>query len=161
MDIKARKINNDIRFENVSFYLRKGKKARITVTGKSMLPFLDERYDEVILEPVNTKDIKVGNIALAYINNSKYYLHRIIKIKDNTITLMGDGNLKQTEQCYYNDIKAIVKTKIRNDREVDLTTPAFCKKVDLWLKLQSYRRLLLIFYNLFTDKNYIRKKLYN
>ena len=159
MEIRTKKINNDALFGNILFFLNQGKKARLKITGRSMLPFMDMRYDEVILEPVNNFELRVGSIVLAHINNKSYILHRIIKIENDIITLMGDGNITQTEQCYKNQIKAFVRIRIRENKETDMTSPKFMKKVNIWLKLTSLRRFMLLVYNVFTDKNYISNKL--
>ena len=64
------------------------------VNGRSMLPFIVGGQESVILE--RPRPAQVGDVVLAYVENCRYVIHRIVKIDGEHITLMGDGNLENT-----------------------------------------------------------------
>ena len=154
MQCMTERINNTIMFKNRLTCISEGKKVKIKVRGRIMLPCIDDRFDEVLLEPVNEKKINCGAIVRAYIEK-RYILHRVVDIKNDIVTLMGDGNIKEKEVCNFCDIKAIVKIRIRNNKEYDLSSYYFCIFSGIWIKLKPIRGILLIFYNIFNDKNYL------
>ena len=74
-----------------------GVSVTLPVGGNSMLPFIIGGRESVILQkPAN---LKVGDIVLAWADNCKYAVHRIILFDGDDVILMGDGNLVGTERC--------------------------------------------------------------
>ena len=63
----------------------------LPVDGRSMLPFIIGGRDSVLLS--KPEDVMVGDIVLAWIENRRYVVHRILEIRGQHVTLMGDGNL--------------------------------------------------------------------
>ena len=64
-----------------------GVSVTLPVNGRSMLPFIIGGRDSVILQkPVN---LHVGNVVLAWTDDSRWVVHRIIHIDGDRITLMG------------------------------------------------------------------------
>lgn len=122
----------------------KGHSVTIRVKGNSMRPFLEGRRDKVILAPFG--QLNVGNIVLAEITKSQYVLHRIIKIEGHWLTLMGDGNLKGTEECALNNILGVVTTIVRNGKIVDCNNLTWRILFILWTNLLPIRRYLLTIY---------------
>ena len=81
----------------VTSLLQTGHRVKLRARGNSMLPFITGDRDSIILQ--KEKTVHRGDIVLARIPDRGYILHRIIAIRDNEMTLMGDGNLQATEQC--------------------------------------------------------------
>lgn len=113
-----RKIPNDIILGEVCSLLSEGKKVKLPPKGKSMLPFIEENRDLLIIAP--PEKLRKGDIVLARIGGLRYIMHRIIRIRDNQFWLMGDGNLYGCEQCGRKDIFGVVECKLRNDRIINL-----------------------------------------
>ena len=86
--------------------MREGVGVTLPVDGQSMLPFIIGGKESVILQRPGLID--VGDVVLAWVENRRYVVHRIIQIDDDCVTLMGDGNLMGTEHCLLSDIKARV-----------------------------------------------------
>ena len=86
---------NDVLLDEVAQLLGEGREVVITPKGRSMLPFIRGEVDRIKLRQPDI--LKVGDIVLACFE-SRYVLHRIVAINGDEITLMGDGNLKGTEQ---------------------------------------------------------------
>ena len=64
-----------------------------TSVGNSMLPFLRDRTDTVVIQ--KKTDYYKYDVVL-YKHNNKYVLHRIIRVLDDVYHIRGDN-------CYYDD----------------------------------------------------------
>ena len=135
-----------------------GKTCTLRLRGNSMRPFLESNRDIGIL--ISPKNVKVGDPVLAEIEPRHYVLHRIIKIENDNVTLMGDGNY-HCEYCKTCDIRASVVGFIRKGRhKVDRTDGMKWKTYSwFWVKMRPMRRWLLAFYryiwlNIFKLKSY-------
>ena len=131
-------VPNDILLGEVAAVLREGREAVITPTGNSMLPFIRDGRDRVVLRRLD--EIAVGDIVLMH-TGGRYVLHRVIGIDGEQITLMGDGNLKSVEQGTRAEIVGTVTEIIRPDgRSI---RPG---KGRLWRALKPVRRYILAIY---------------
>lgn len=95
-------VANNILIPEMAAHLRAGKRVEFTPTGVSMRPFIEGGADSVVLQKLAR--VRVGDICLAELPSQTYVLHRVIHIKGDEITLMGDGNLLGTEHCTMSDI---------------------------------------------------------
>lgn len=132
--------NNSRFFENISSLLEDGKDVKILVKGDSMQPFIKGGRDYVTLQKSDTYNI--GDIVLAnaidfYNRKRVFILHRIVSISNGTITLMGDGNIKNYEYCKITDIKGKAIILHKNGQKLPIPNAT------LWIKLKPIRRLLL------------------
>ena len=132
MDRKV--IPNEIMLAEVGTLLGEGRDVSLTPRGNSMLPFIVGGKDSVTLRKLDT--IKVGDIVLAHLSDTRYVLHRVISTDGDVITMMGDGNIAGTERCNKSDILGTVITINGKD-------PA---KGVIWGKLKPIRKYLLAFY---------------
>jgi len=101
---------NDVLLEEVSSLLDKGKDVVLPAKGSSMLPFIRDGRDCVRLRKHG--QVRIGDIVLARVPTGNWVLHRVFGIDGGKITLMGDGNLKGTENCTLNDIAGTVEAII-------------------------------------------------
>ncbi|MCL1680511.1 S24/S26 family peptidase [Elizabethkingia miricola] len=131
--LSKRIIPNDLFFEQVKERLNAGQKVKIPVAGKSMEPFL-QNGDLVVLKRFEENDLVNGKIVLAYFNNA-YVLHRIVRIKEDAVTLAGDGNIQQVEIITNKDILAVVIHAYRGDKELIINTLLG----QIWYKLRVIR----------------------
>lgn len=135
--------NEDL-LPEVANMLSEGNLVTIKAKGNSMLPFIKGGRDSVILEK---KDIPaVGDIVLAEIAPKKFLLHRIIRIADDSITLMGDGNLSANEKCRTENICGHAIGIIHAGKRIDCNSKAEQRKAWAWRKLLPVRRYLLAIY---------------
>ena len=84
----------------------------------------------------------MGDIVLAYFED-RYVLHRIITINGDEITLMGDGNLKGTEQGVRKDVVGKVVEIITPDHRQHKPGKAWLWRHTLFLRkylLKVYRK---------------------
>ena len=144
---KILEIPNDILLGAVKKALREGHTCTISVKGRSMRPFLEDKRDRVILAPI-TAPLLPGDAVLAEIREDTYVLHRIIGINGNIVTLMGDGNIKGTETCRAEDICGIVTRYLHPRLSFSATNMATRRAVRMWRALLPIRYPLLKLYSL-------------
>ena len=131
-------IPNNILIPQVEELIKRDKEVIIRAKGNSMLPFIKDGKDSVVL--VQPKDLAVGDIVLARVQE-RFVMHRIISIIGNTCTMMGDGNIRGTEVFFKEDAIGKVIWIVKPDgRRV---APG---KARLWRGLLPIRRYLLALY---------------
>ena len=136
---------NDKLLPLVREYVEKGESVIISVKGYSMRPFLESQRDKAIL--TSPQNLKVGDPVLAEVEPGHYVLHRIISIKGENVTLMGDGNLG-CEHCKLKDFRAGVVGFYRKGRtKLDRIDGTKWKVYSwFWTRLRPIRRYLLAAY---------------
>ena len=131
-------IPNNILIPQVEELIKRDKEVIIRAKGNSMLPYIKDGKDSVVL--AQPKDLAVGDIVLARVQE-RFVMHRIISITGNTCTMMGDGNIRGTEVFFKEDAIGKVIWIVKPDgRRV---APG---KARLWRGLLPIRRYLLALY---------------
>lgn len=103
--------------EEIRVLISEGKTVKLTVKGNSMNPFLVSMRDQMTLGPWKDEDIRKGCVALVKDSRDSYLIHRIIKREENTVTLLGDGNIGFTETATLDNIIGIMYSVTRKGRE--------------------------------------------
>ena len=93
---------------------------RMRAKGNSMLPFIRDGKDEVVLEKPNKQSFQKGRLLLVQLADKRYVLHRVEKIENNTIILRGDGNLSILETCTVDDVIAEAIAVMRGGKEIEV-----------------------------------------
>ena len=133
-----------IQFENAVFLpeivkmLNEGHTVTLTLKGYSM------RDKALFVKP---STVAVGDPVLAEIAPQHYVLHRIIHMKGENVTLLGDGNLS-TEHCLKSDVVGAVIGFYRKGRKtLDRTNGWKWRSYSfVWTRLYPIRRYLLGIY---------------
>ena len=131
---------NDVFLDEVAHLLDEGREVVITPKGRSMLPFIRGEVDQIKLRQPDS--LSVGDIVLAYFGN-RYVLHRIVAIHRDEIVLMGDGNLKGTEQGNRSDVVGKVVEIVTPDHRHHKPGKAWLWRHTLFLRkyqLKVYRK---------------------
>lgn len=145
-DSESRLKDNKIIEEAVKL-VEEGICVTLPVDGRSMLPFIIGGKDSVILE--KPRKAEIGDIVLAWVEQCRYVVHRIIAITGDEVTLMGDGNIRGTEQCRLDDIKATITYVVdEKNRRINIYNRKYRWGSFIWVKLRPVRRYLLAFYRL-------------
>ena len=135
-------ITDDIILDEAIRLVGEGVSVTFPVKGYSMLPFIIGGRESVILQ--RPADIRVGQVVLAWVDGSRYVVHRIISISGDRVVLMGDGNLTGTEQCRLADVKAVATHVVSpHGRKHNLYALWRLRLVRLWCSLGSLRRIPL------------------
>ena len=102
-----------------------------------MLPFF-RSGSTILLRPVHEEDIRKYNVVMADAGHA-FVVHRIVKVDDNKITLLGDGNIYGTESVSRDKIYGVVDCSAIH---------LFFAKIWLWLRpvrrfpLAIFRRVM-------------------
>ena len=136
--------NNELLLDLIKL-VNEGQRVILPVKGNSMLPFIIGGRESV--ELVKPKTVAVGDVVLAWINGSRFVVHRIIRIEGNQVQLMGDGNITAEEYCTISDVKARAEYVITpHGKRRYLYTPQRLRFSRLWSKLLPVRRWILAVY---------------
>lgn len=139
---------NAVLLGEVKQFLREGRRVILQVKGNSMLPFIRGGRDSV--ELMAESSYGIGDIVLAEIDKGHYVLHRIVAIGGHEaadkVVLMGDGNLRGTEECMRSELVGMVRLILKNGREIDPNTRKERRKAEIWRRLLPVRRWLLAIY---------------
>lgn len=131
--------------EEATRLAKEGLSVTLPVKGNSMLPFIIGGKESVILQKPDHP--KVGDVVLAWVENCRYVVHRIIKIDGHDVVLMGDGNIIGTEYCKIDDICAIATHVVSADgKRHDLYSKWRMRATRLWWYLRPIRRYILAIY---------------
>ena len=123
-------IANNILFGAAHEELNEGRSVLIRVQGQSMLPFF-RSGSTITLRPVRDEDIRKYNVVMADAGHA-YVVHRIVEVGKESITLLGDGNLRGTE--------CVTRDKIYGIVDCSALHLFFAK---IWVKMQPLRRFPL------------------
>lgn len=134
------RIPNDMLFRECRRIMSEGRDVLLTAKGSSMYPFIRDG-DKVLVGRKET--YMKGDIVLALTSEGKYVMHRIIKVKDGTVILRGDANLRKTETCMPQDIAGAVISITRNGEHVLCSSAKEKAKSAVWQALFPFRRLIL------------------
>lgn len=125
---------NNLIIDNIEQLVDCGESFEMVVTGYSMLPLLGYGRDHIILHrTTDTEDI-MHRAAMFRMADRRIIVHRVIRIEDGVVTLQGDGNIQQREQCRRSDIIGVVDSVIRqNGRRVSCTSRWWRIRERIWL----------------------------
>ena len=135
-------IPNQLFFAEVQAQIRQGKKVKIRVRGNSMLPFI-RNNDEALLIPPTPEHIKKGTPVVSQTDELGIVLHRIYHIEGNRITLLGDGNVNQFEHTSPDRIIATVSHYYRGKHTLKLDSWYMYLIGRLWMAAHPWRRKVL------------------
>ena len=125
--------------------VNEGNSVTLPVKGWSMLPFIIGWQESVILQKPSQPCW--GDVVLAWVDGSRYVVHRIIRIDGDRVTLMGDGNVTGTEHCTVSDIKARATHVVSADGRTHYLYNRWRRiAARLWFWLRPVRRYLLAIY---------------
>lgn len=136
---------NDIFFAQVESEISQGRSVWFKIKGTSMLPFLKDNKDSVLLSPVKESVVKNDVVLFSY--NGRHVLHRVIKIEGEKYIIQGDGVYASSEFCHSKDIIGKV-TQIQRPSGKIIPVTSFKWRMfsSLWVNLRFLRKYLLFIY---------------
>lgn len=154
--METKTIPNDLFFTEVANRIAAGESVRIRAKGNSMMPFIRDAKDDIVLEKPNEQSFQKGRLLLVQLKDQRYIMHRVKKVDDTRILLHGDGNLSNFETCTRKDVIAQVTTVIKNAKEIKVESLQWNLYRYLWPKNLFLRRVFLSLYRrvmLYQNKN--------
>lgn len=122
--------------------LEAGRPCRLTVTGTSMLPFLRDRRDAVLLEKA-AAPFERGQILLYLRPHGQPILHRIHRVREDGMLLMCGDAQRMLEPIAPGQVLARVTHVERGGVQLACAEPALRRKVALWQRLFPLRRYIM------------------
>jgi hypothetical protein len=122
-----------------------GVSVTFPVKGYSMLPFIIGGKESVILQKPQV--VRLGDVVLAWVDDCRYVVHRVIGIEGEHVILMGDGNILGVEHCLLSDVKALATHVVdAKGCKHDLYSPWRQRAARLWWQMRPVRRYILAIY---------------
>ena len=145
--------------EEIRQMISEGKTVTITLKGNSMNPFIVHLRDQMTLGPWKDEEIRKGTVALVKDIYGNYLIHRIIKREGNKVTLLGDGNVAQTETATLDNVIGIMRSLTRKGRTYTPKSLTWRLYSAVWMFLTPVRRYPLgLWRRLFPQPNLARTK---
>lgn len=144
--METRVIQNSVFFQEITSRIAEGERVRMRAKGNSMLPFIRDSKDEVVLEKPNKRSFQKGRLLLVQLSDKRYVLHRVEKIENNAVLLRGDGNLSILESCTVDDVIAEVIAVMRGGKEIKVGSVKWNLYRYLWPRGYLLRRIALGIY---------------
>lgn len=128
---------NDLK--DIEKLLINGNTVQIKPQGYSMYPVLVPGRDEVIVAPVDTDKIKRGDVVLYRRDESILVIHRIWKIKENGLYLVGDNQKEIEGPLRPDQMRGILTGIIRKGRYISADNIVYRVLTRIWLFLRPLR----------------------
>ena len=122
--------NQYLDLNSIGEALKQNLEVSVLTSGVSMRPMLRQHRDIVVIERVN-RELKKGDVVAYPGADSKYTLHRIIKIKNGNLIIRGDNNYFTEKNIKREDIVGILKEFYREGKYINCKTN---KKYRLYTK---------------------------
>ena len=125
---------------NIKELVENGQEVAIIVAGWSMMPFLRNQRDRVLLKKP-TGALKVDDIVFYQRRSGQYVLHRIYKVQPDGCYMMGDSQIALEGPIGTDTVFAIVTEIERNGRWISAESFAWRFASALWRILYPLRKL--------------------
>ncbi len=119
-----------------------------TVVGGSMRPFIRVNRDQVLLAPVDPKDLKIGDVVLfpGKFRGGDYCLHRVYRLDGDRVQTWGDANPRPDGWMPRSRILGRAALVKRGNRTLDCDGPRWQRLSAIWCALRPIRPALMFAY---------------
>lgn len=153
-EIPVRIVDNQEYMKVVRSILEEGKEVPLVVTGNSMMPFLIDRRDQVLIKRIE-RPLKKGDIAFFQRENGQYIMHRIHFMRkddrtgENQFYFIGDGQKNIEGPIKETQIFGVITGVLRKGKYLDEHTFTWGFFENIWRYVISFRPLIIKIYSLF------------
>ena len=120
--------------------LEQGTDVELTATGNSMRPLWRHKKDVIKLTAVDIQNIKKWDVLLFRRESGAYVLHRVVKVRENVVDFLGDGQFSIEKDIPKSQILAKVKGYKRNGGEYkSVENLGYKAYVFIWYKTYHLR----------------------
>ncbi len=120
--------------------------------GDSMLPFIKQGRDVLVISKVNGK-LKRYDVPLYKRDSGQYVLHRVLKVRDKTYVICGDNRWQREYGIMDRHIIGVLTAVIRDGKEIPVTDWKYRIYVHLWCDFFYVRAFVL------RTKNFLKRRL--
>ena len=156
-EIPVRIVDNQEYMKVVRSILEEGKEVPLVVTGNSMMPFLIDRRDQVLIKRIE-RPLKKGDIAFFQRENGQYIMHRIHFMRkddrtgENQFYFIGDGQKNIEGPIRQSQIFGVITGVLRKGKYLDEHTFTWRFFKNIWRYVIPMRSLIIKIYSLFKNK---------
>lgn len=156
-EIPVRIVDNQEYMKVVRSILEEGKEVPLVVTGNSMMPFLIDRRDQVLIKRIE-RPLKKGDIAFFQRENGQYIMHRIHFMRkddrtgENQFYFIGDGQKNIEGPIRQSQIFGVITAVLRKGKRLDEHTFTWKFFKNIWRYAIPMRSLIIKIYSLFKNK---------
>lgn len=111
--------------------IQKSGKLIYTNVGNSMMPFIRQGRDILIISKVNGR-LKRYDVPLYKRDSGQYVLHRILKVRKDDYIICGDNHYVKEYGITDKNIIGVLTAVIRNGKEIPVTDCKYRIYVHLW-----------------------------
>lgn len=113
-----------------------------TNSGDSMLPFIHEKRDILIIEKPKGR-LKKYDVPLYKRDSGQYVLHRILKVREHDYVICGDNRINKEYGITDRHIIGVLKAVNRKGKMIYCNDKRYKIYVHLWCDLFCVRYLIL------------------
>lgn len=132
--------------QDIEQLLAQGNGIQIKPQGYSMYPVLVPGRDEVVVEPIAERKLKRGDVVLyrrvAADTEHILVLHRIWKVKEDGIYLVGDNQREIEGPLMRSQMKGIMVGMYRKGKYISVQNPWYRLITNGWLFLRPVRPII-------------------
>lgn len=121
--------------------LSEGNTVQIKPKGWSMYPMI-RPGDEAVIAPVNAGKLKRGDVVLFRREGGILVLHRIWKVSEKGLFLVGDNQVEVEGPVKREQIRGRLTAFIRKGKMISVRNPAYRVLTSLWLRLRPIRNII-------------------
>lgn len=153
-EIPVRIVDNQEYMKVVRSILEEGKEVPLVVTGNSMMPFLIDRRDQVLIKRIE-RPLKKGDIAFFQRENGQYIMHRIHFMRkddrtgENQFYFIGDGQKNIEGPIKETQIFGVITGVLRKGKYLDEHTFTWGFFENIWRYVIPFHPLIIKIYSLF------------
>ena len=153
-EIPVRIVDNQEYMKVVRSILEEGKEVPLVVTGNSMMPFLIDRRDQVLIKRIE-RPLKKGDIAFFQRENGQYIMHRINFMRkdgrtgENQFYFIGDGQKNIEGPIKETQIFGVITGVLRKGKYLDEHTFTWRFFKNIWRYVITFSPLIIKIYSLF------------
>lgn len=111
--------------------IQKSGKLIYTNVGNSMMPFIRQGRDILIISKVNGR-LKRYDVPLYKRDSGQYVLHRVLKVRKDDYVICGDNRYVKEYGITDKNIIGVLTAVIRNGKEIPVTDYKYRIYVHLW-----------------------------
>lgn len=129
--------------QDIEKLLQEGNNIQIKPQGYSMYPVLVPDRDEAIIEPINGRKLRRGDVVLYRREPQEaggiLVLHRIWKCKENEYYMVGDNQTEVEGPLRADQMKGIMVGLVQKGKYISVKNPIYCVAVRIWLFFRPLR----------------------
>lgn len=145
MKPEVRRVDPQVLMEDLLQTLEYTQAVPLVISGDSMYPFLVHGRDTVYLSKL-TGPVKRGDMVLYRRNGGQYILHRVYRAGEQTLELIGDGQVGIEPGIGYSQLLAGVSAVRRKGRLLRPGHPVWFFYGKIWIRVIRCRPRLLGLY---------------